>query len=347
MIMNIYEQDIFSQPEDMRRALKNYRDNNYTGAITELTKRSISTIIFTGMGSSLCACYNTVTILRNHGIHCFAVAASQLLHYELSSVTADTLVVMVSQSGRSGEIVDLVNKLKGTCYILGISNDPRSPLGLGSDLMLNLFISPEQAVSTRTYLAPVMLLHIFTGIFTGMWKEGSFSEIEAVIDSLDESIGNFESMTAKIEDFLQLPPFISLIGRGYSLSTVHAGALFIKEVAKYPSIAFDAGQFRHGPYEMLGKDFSCIIFAPRDAGFNMQINLARDVSEKGGKVVLVTDGNENDGKNILVISQKYPIYELVDMVNLTPVQAFGNYAAKRKGLEVGAFIHSRKITSVQ
>ena len=345
--MNIYEKDILSQPEDMSSALKSYRDQDYAGTMAELKKRSFARIIFTGMGSSLCACYNTVTVLRNHGIHCFAVASSQLLHYELASVTADTLVVMVSQSGRSGEIVELVNKLKGTCHILGISNDPQSPLGLGSNVMLNLYISPEQAVSTRTYLAPMMLLRIFTEVFTDTWTEKSFAMIEAVISALNESIKNFESMSAEIENFLRYPPFISLLGRGYSLSTVYAGALFIKEVAKYPSIAFDAGQFRHGPYEMLGKDFSCFVFAPEDAGCDMQIRLAREIAGKGGKVVLVTDTAETGGENILVIRQRYPNPELVDMVNVTPVQAFGNYTAKKKGLEVGKFLYSQKITSIQ
>jgi glucosamine--fructose-6-phosphate aminotransferase (isomerizing) len=144
-----------------------------------------------------------------------------------------------------------------------------------------------------------------------------------------------------------LPPFISLIGRGYSLSTVETGALFIKEVAKYPSVPFDAGQFRHGPYEMIGKNFSCFIFAPRDAGYEMQIRLANEIAEKGGRVVLVTGGAEKSGEHILVINQRYPIPELLDMINIVPVQAFGNYVAKRKGLEVGAFLYSNKITRIQ
>ncbi|MDR0448114.1 MAG: SIS domain-containing protein, partial [Treponema sp.] len=287
--MNVYEKDIYSQPDDMRHALKSYLDNDYTGILTELKKRPFDKIIFTGMGSSLCACFNTVTILRNHGFHCYSIAASQLLHYELASVTANTLVVMVSQSGGSGEIVELVKKLKGKCHILGICNDPESPLGQGSNTLLNLYVTPEQAVSTRTYLAPIMLNYIFTRVFTDTLTEKSFSVIEEVLAALEESVKNFESMSSEIENFLQLPPYISLIGRGYSLSTVNAGALFIKEVAKYPSIAFDAGQFRHGPYEMLGKDFSCFIFAPKDAGCEMQFRLARDIAAKGGKVVLVTD----------------------------------------------------------
>jgi glucosamine--fructose-6-phosphate aminotransferase (isomerizing) len=345
--MNIYEQDIFSQSEDMCKALKYYRDKGYPLALAETAARPFKNIIFTGMGSSYFACYNAVTMLRNKGIRCYAVTASQLLHYELDSIGADVLLVIVSQSGRSGEIVDLVEKIKKRCYIVGLCNDPESPLGLGSNLMLNLLISPEEAVSTRTYLAPLMLLHILAEVFTGTWTGESYALIGEVIAVLEDTVNQFKTLSADLENFLKMPPYVALIGRGYSLSTVDSGALFTKEVAKYPSIPFDSGQFRHGPYEMLGKDFSAFVFASKDSCYEMQVRLAKEIAEKGGRVVLVTDGTEKNQDNMLVINQRYPVSELVTMINIVPVQAFSNYIAKKKGLKVGTFLYSSKITQVQ
>jgi glucosamine--fructose-6-phosphate aminotransferase (isomerizing) len=345
--MNIYEQDIFSQGDDMRRTLQHYRNKGYPLALAEATARPFKNIIFTGMGSSYFACYNAVTMLRNKGIRCYAVTASQLLHYEFDSISTDSLLVIVSQSGRSGEIVDLVEKIKNRCYIVGLCNDPESPLALGSNLMLNLLISPEEAVSTRTYLAPLMLLHILAEVFAGTWTEDSYTLIGEVIAVLEDTVNQFETLSADLERFLGMPPYTVLIGRGYSLSTVDSGALFTKEVAKYPSIPFDAGQFRHGPYEMLGKDFSAFVFAPKDQCYEMQVRLAKEITEKGGKAVLVTDGTEKNQDNMLVINQRYPVSELATMINIVPVQAFSNYIAKKKGLKVGTFLYSNKITQVQ
>ncbi|MDR2019741.1 MAG: SIS domain-containing protein [Treponema sp.] len=345
--MNIYEQDIFSQAEDMRRALQHYRSKEYPLALAEAATRPFKHIIFTGMGSSYFACYNAVTILRNKGIRCYAVTASQLLHYELDSIGADSLLVIVSQSGRSGEVADLVEKIKRRCYIVGLCNDPESPLGLGSNLMLNLQISPEEAVSTRTYLAPLMLLHILAKVFTGAWTEESYAPIGELIAVLEDTVNQFETLSMDLERFLEMPPYVVLIGRGYSLATVDSGALFTKEVAKYPSIPFDSGQFRHGPYEMLGENFSAFIFASRDQCYEMQFRLAKEIAGKGGRAVLVTDGTEKTQDNMLVINQRYPVPELAAMINIVPVQAFSNYIARKKGLKAGTFLYSSKITQVQ
>jgi glucosamine 6-phosphate synthetase-like amidotransferase/phosphosugar isomerase protein len=98
---------------------------------------------------------------------------------------------------------------------------------------------------------------------------------------------------------------------------------------------------------MIGRDFSCFVFAPQDQGYGMQLRLASDIAARGSKVVLVSDGDEEEKDNMLVIKQQYPVPELADMINVVPIQAFGNYIAKRKGLEVGVFLYSSKITQVQ
>ena len=345
--MNIYEKDIFSQADDMRGVLENFLKEDYVTVISDIKKNVFKKIIFTGMGSSYFACYNAVTILRNNGIECYAISASQLLHYELPSIERNTLVVIVSQSGRSGEIVELVEKIKRRYFILGISNDKESPLGICSDCMLNLFLESELSVSTRTYLAPIMLLYIFARVISGLWSESDILNIKGTIDSLEESVQEFERISGKLEEFFAIPPVINLLGRGYSLSTVDCGALFINEVAKYPSRSYDTGQFRHGPYEIINKDFNAFVFAPKDNTYQMQVRMAREIAGKGGKVALITDGMEESENNILVIRQKYPLPELVDMINIVPVQAFGNYIAKRKGLEVGVFLYSSKVTNIQ
>lgn len=346
--MNIYEQDIFTQPKDIREALNFYVENRYVEKIQNLAEKKFSKIILTGMGSSYSACLNANTILRNYGLPCNVVPTSQLLHFEMASIDRDTLLVMVSQSGRSGEIVELIEKLSVPCTIVGLTNDDDSPLGKRAELLLNLHVKTEQAVSTRTYLAPVVLMHLFAVAFTGCFKDELVDQLNQSLNYLDDSIKDFGKMSEQIKTFLEFPPYVSLIGRGYSMSTVDAGALFIKEVAKYPSIPFDAGQFRHGPFEMIGPSFSTFIFAPEGIGCDKQLGLAKEVAAKGSKVVVVTDSDQIcNGDNILVIRQKYASPELACIVNILPIQCLGNYLAMTKGLKVGEFLYSNKITTAQ
>ena len=100
--MNIYENDVFSQPDDLRRAVGYYKEQNYFEKVSALSKKDFGKIVLTGMGSSYSACMNIASKLRVHGYSCVAQPTSQLLHYELSSIDADTMLIVVSQSGRSG-----------------------------------------------------------------------------------------------------------------------------------------------------------------------------------------------------------------------------------------------------
>ena len=344
--MNIYEQDIFSQPDDIRQALAYYEAQDYAKQIRTLADKKYRAILLTGMGSSYCAAFNASTILRNHGISCVAIPTSQLLSFEKASISRDTLLVMISQSGYSGEIVELIRCLEPNIMVVGLTNDPESPLGKRADLLLPLHVQPEQAVSTRTYLAPLALMHLFAHTFAGHDPGAIFQDLYRSLDYLAQSIQKFDTLSRDMEAFLGLPPYLALIGGGYSLTTVEAGALFIKEVAKYPSIAFDPGQFRHGPFEMIGKDFAAMLFANKGIGYESRLRLAADIAARGSKVVLVSDGNDlPHDNNILVIRETYVSETLACIGNILPTQAFGNYIAKAKGLEVGTFLFSNKITT--
>jgi len=344
--MNIYEQDIFSQPDDIRQALRYYEAQDYAKRIETLAEKKFRSILLTGMGSSYCAAFNANTILRNHGISCTAIPASQLLYFETASISQDTLLVMISQSGYSGEIVELIQCLEPNIMVVGLTNDPESPLGKRANLLLPLHVQPEQAVSTRTYLAPLALMHLFSHVFIGHSSKEIFQDLYRALDYLAQSIQAFGTISREMETFLGLPPYLALIGGGYSLTTAEAGALFIKEVAKYPSIAFDPGQFRHGPFEMIGQTFAAMLFANKGIGYESRLRLAADIAARGSKVVLVSDGDDlQSNDNILIIRQAYVSETLACIGNILPTQAFGNYVAKAKGLEVGTFLFSNKVTT--
>ena len=68
-------------------------------------------ILFTGIGSSYSSCINIARELENKGFNVSLKVASDLVYYEMESITKDTLVVAVSQSGESGEIVSLIERL--------------------------------------------------------------------------------------------------------------------------------------------------------------------------------------------------------------------------------------------
>jgi fructoselysine-6-P-deglycase FrlB-like protein len=85
--------EIAGQPAAIRRARQAALDQ--ADALEAIRARGH--IVFTGMGSSYDACYPAVTALGSAGIAATMLDAAELLHFRLPAVSADTLVVCVSQ----------------------------------------------------------------------------------------------------------------------------------------------------------------------------------------------------------------------------------------------------------
>ena len=342
--MNGYEEDILNQPADILRALDFFKENNYAEKLAEFASKSYKNIIFTGMGSSYISCYSAATMLRNAGFSVMKIPSSQLLHFETKAIAGDSLLVCVSQSGESAEIVGLIKNLHGHKNIIGITNKMESTLGKRADLALDMRVAPERSVSTRTYLASLAINHMVARAFCG---ENGCDDVARAADCLGESLKDFNGVSERIDEFFGLPPYLAMLARGFGVATAEVGALYIAEVAKYPVIPFDAGGFRHGPLELVNEKFHCVVFASESGCHGLQIKIAEQIAANGGKVLLITDGNYDSGGNILAVKQKYPCAELECFVNVSAAQIIANNIAKRKGLDVGEFFYSSKITSVE
>ena len=138
---------------------------------------------------------------------------------------------------------------------------------------------------------------------------------------------------------------ISLIGRGNALSSVRAGALFMREVLKFPAMDFDSAEFRHGSMEMVQDDFYAVVFAPTGPTRELNTNLARDIVEKGGHVVLITDqeGTLETVQNLLQIVLPQAEEYASQLLQILPVQLLANAMAEEKHIPVGVFRWGSKI----
>ena len=97
--------EICGQPDAVRRAAASFETQRADlEPIREAASRA-KTIIFTGMGSSYDACYPAVNDLAGRGVPSLLVDTAELLHFRRAVLGPDTLVVIVSQSGESAEIV--------------------------------------------------------------------------------------------------------------------------------------------------------------------------------------------------------------------------------------------------
>lgn len=348
--MGTYLEDILSQPQQLQTALAVYTGSDVRRSLETIHKMEFSELIFAGMGSSHFCALSANVYLAGHGIRSQVISAGELLHYEYGRIKTDTLLCLISQSGESAEIVRLLKKLPDDIQVIAITNNPESTLGKRGNVTLPLCVSDEKSVTTRTYLASVCLTLLIAFTMTGEDMDEVFKELRKVYGEMGQYLEDFECNTKKLADFSLNSKEINVMGRGYAITAVRAGALFFREVARYGTTDFDSAEFRHGPMETVDDGFFGIVLAPFGNTQMLGIHLAREIAEKGGRVVLVTDAGAPDqkwGDNILpVILPEVPeIYS--PFLQILPLQLLADALAKEKGIVAGDFRWGSKITAVE
>lgn len=128
-----YLLDLLEQPRALAQTIRGLEDASgldaFAGALRDARWRRV---LLTGMGSSYWACRPLYLRLLREGLTPVMVETSELIHYEREWLTSDTLVIAVSQSGRSAETVRLLEIAHGACDLIGVTNTPDSPLATQS-----------------------------------------------------------------------------------------------------------------------------------------------------------------------------------------------------------------------
>ena len=344
-----YLDDILNQPRDLRKMLDGFRSQANLMELDTIAGLGYKKILFSGMGSSNYCCHGAVIMLNRYGFSASVLSSGELLHYEMGLSSPDTLMVLVSQSGESAEIVKLVEGLPKGQAIIAITNDVESTLGRRGNYTFALDVPEEESVTTRTYLSSVLMTGMLANAIAGLSKNEYFDQALAAIDSLEGFLTGHANFTDRICRFFGSPSFICLIGRGDSLSTVQAGALFLQEVVKYPAISFDSGEFRHGPFEMVQEGFAAVVVAPKGRTGDLNMRLAHDIAKKGGRVLLITNEKVSERVDNVFVSVFHGDMEedFSPIVTIAPIQLLADGMAREKGIEAGKFRWGGKVMAVE
>jgi glucosamine--fructose-6-phosphate aminotransferase (isomerizing) len=346
--MNKFLKEIFEQPLALQNTLSYYTTGN---GLTELEKVSeiwkkgrFNGVLFTGMGSSFFAPHTANCFLSLYGIDSRIINAGELLHYHLPLLKNRALITCISQSGESYEIVKILEKIQEDQTCIGITNEEKSTLARKSAITLLSRAGTEEMTSTKTYISTLLVLSIFVKELAGQWKSSSMTEFKAV-ESVVKLIENRDQWLSAAMEVLGNPQFVQIIGRGPSYSSVLQGALMIMEAARNPAAGIYGGEFRHGPMEMSKKGFRAIILAPVGPTYQQGIKLAEDITTFGGRVVMITNSDE-DYKNHDIYAIRIPCEDeyLFPIPAIIPLQFMVNQWAVNAGHEPGNFTMGAKVT---
>lgn len=334
-----YLENLLAQPQAVRAALEGLRDPSLAPAVRRFCEPA-RPLILTGMGSSFHALHALAARLNRSGRRAMMAETSELVFYA-PEILAGALLVAVSQSGRSAEIVRLMNPRPAGCAILAVTNAPDSPLAQGADLCLWMRAGEEFSVSSKTYVATLAVLAWLGAILTGEAAGATLSQIESVLPWMDAYLSGWRRHAGQLAGRLAGVRHLFLAGRAESLAAAATGGLIVKEAAHFPAEGMSAAAFRHGPIEMIGPPALVVIFSgSRHKELNLR--LACDVRTGGGQAEIIGEEAELEAFRLPEApAAARPLLEIL------PVQMMTLALAALAGREAGRFERATKITAVE
>jgi arabinose-5-phosphate isomerase len=124
-------------------ALADRLDQRFTKAI-EMVRSCRGRVIVTGMGKSGIICRKIAATLSSTGTPAFFLHPAEAIHGDLGAITGDDVVIALSYSGDTEELLRVIETIKrlGTCLI-AITGDQKSTLSVSADVSLDCSVSEE------------------------------------------------------------------------------------------------------------------------------------------------------------------------------------------------------------
>jgi glucosamine--fructose-6-phosphate aminotransferase (isomerizing) len=195
----------------------------------------------------------------------------------------DQLALAFSQSGKSPDLVGTMEALrKAGALTVAAVNAPSSPLADACEFHLPLMAGPELSVAaTKSYIA---MLSISAQLVAHWQKDDALlSALNTLPDAL-QAAGKLD--WSKAVDELRGVERMIVIGRGLGLAIAQEAALKLKETSGIQAEAFSSAEVRHGPMELIDRDYPLLVFAPRGPEQAGLLQLARDMQARGARVLL-------------------------------------------------------------
>jgi glutamine---fructose-6-phosphate transaminase (isomerizing) len=251
-------------------------------------------IVLLARGSSDNAAVYGRYVLESAARRPVALAAPSL--HTLYGVETDYdgyVVVAISQSGRTPEIVDVVERMRtaGACAI-AVTNEGDSPLARAAHATLELGAGEERAVpATKTFTAQLAAFAILAEAFgTVPWTTADWDALPVAAASVLADEQPAHAATAQIGEARGLVA----VARGFLYCVALEAALKVKETTSLLADGYSAADFRHGPIAVSGRGLPVLAFSVAGPAALDVAALAVEVRDRGGRVITIGDADGSD-----------------------------------------------------
>ena len=321
--------EINEQPAVIRQALM--QDDRQINRMAIDILRSHQ-VIFVACGTSRYAALIGRYAFSRVG-HTFSdvVMASEFGYFS-DSVDKNTLVIAISQSGETADVMDGVKQAKAKgATVYSIVNVEGSSLARMSDKTLYLSCGPEIGVAaTKSFTAQLCLLYLLAYAMDGRLTEGKekLLEISALIE--EELQSNMSEIPVIAEKLKDKKDFYYL-ARGINFAIAGEGALKLKEVCYVHAEGMPAGELKHGTLALIEQGTPVVAICPTDYTYTDTISNISEAMVRGARVI----GISNTNQSVFADWIKIPEVEMIfyPLVTVIPLQLLAYHSAIVRGLD--------------
>ncbi|PVU77616.1 glutamine--fructose-6-phosphate transaminase (isomerizing) [Sulfolobus islandicus] len=286
-----------------------------------------------GNGTSLHAGLISTYYFSEIGLNVNVVSAAEFPYYALENVTTGSVIIAISQSGETSDVIRSVKMAKQRgAVILGITNSVGSRLALESNVYLPITAGPEMAVpATKTFTSTIVVLKVlslYTGLHSGKNSRSDINslktEIEELAKQLVTSLPEMEKEAEKLSIKLDKESlYVSSSGINYPVAL--EGALKFKEASMTHAEGMQLGELLHGPIVLTNKGYPVILIKPAEAE-DLYNKVVKSIRER--RDVIITISEDGDMKSVKTIRDLTPIS------NVIPLQLLAYKLGVKRGFPI-------------
>jgi len=322
-------------------ALRDFMDLYFKRAkVEELIKyiesQEYEHVIFSGMGSSYFAAMTGAQFLRKCGFTAHAFESGELARND-NEVLANgkKLLVLVSQTGKSSEVLELARLVKKSIPTVVISNHSERELAEYADYFIDIRAGEENFTSSKTYTNTLAALLMVCYAIAGLNSNSLNDILNIVCKKMEELLSGTRNLNRACE-VLKGINNLFFIGSGYSYFTATHAELVSGEVAKIFGSRYTVGQFLHGPVEMMSAGIGYFLFDSNYCTRDKAEKIIDMALQSGGTVIHFSDRvYATDLCNYVNIPLPFIREEVMPLIEIIPFELLINSIAEARGYKPG------------
>ena len=249
-------------------------DNNPYGDIAELiNKKKIKYIVTIARGTSDCAAlYSSYLFAKHLGLPTYSMPPSIITLEKSQFNFSEALVIVISQSGKSSDLVECEKKsrLMGAKTII-ITNNDNSLIVNQANYFFNMFAGEEKSIAaTKTFTQTLLVL--IKLIFICLGKNNISEDIKKLSEIMikdSDNQWNENTIDSTINNGF-------ILGRGVGFALSNEISLKFKELCQEMIEPFSSAEVMHGPKSLIQNSFKLFILGMNDKS---GLTVKQDISE--------------------------------------------------------------------